>query len=225
MKTCVVIPTYNESCNIASVVGKVRAQHIDVVVVDDGSTDDTSKIAQDNGAVVLRNEHNYGKGISLTKGFQYALERGFEAVITMDGDGQHLAEEIPYFLRLAEYSDTGIIIGNRMSKHRGMPYTRVLTNNFMSWIISVVCGQDIPDSQCGFRLLKKGLLEKLKLRTAKFETESEMLMQASRLGFKIESAPITTIYNGETSRINPFVDTVRFARYIFKEMFRNNFKF
>jgi len=218
VKTCVIIPTYNESKAIAGLVRQIREQNLEVVVVDDGSQDNTSQIAKGNGATVLSNEINQGKGASLIKGFNYALNQNLDAVITMDGDGQHLATEIPFFIRLAEFSDSGIVIGNRMQQRKNMPLVRVLTNEFMSWLISWVAGQKIPDTQCGFRLIKREVLEKLKLSTSKYETESEIVIKASRLGFKIESVPIKTIYEGERSQINPFIDTFRFFKYIFKEL-------
>ena len=218
MKICIVIPTYNEANTIADLVRNIRQQGLDVLVIDDGSCDDTSKIAQDNGAAVLRNVNNEGKGASLIKGFRYALTKDFDAVITMDGDGQHLPEEIPYFIRLATYSDSGIFIGNRMSKRRNMPFVRVLTNKFMSWLISYAAKQNIPDTQCGFRLIKKYVLEKIKLQTSKYETESEIIIRASRLGFKIESVPIKSVYKGEKSQINPFIDTLRFIRFVTREL-------
>jgi glycosyltransferase involved in cell wall biosynthesis len=218
MKICVVIPTYNEAKAIANIVRKIRQQELEVAVIDDGSQDNTSRIANDNGAIVLRNENNEGKGASLIRGFHYALGRDFDAVITMDGDGQHLPSEIPYFIRLAEYSNSGILIGNRMFKRKNMPSVRVFTNKFMSRLISFVAGQSIPDTQCGFRLIKKEVLEKINLKTSKYETESEIIIQASRLGFKIESVPIKTIYNGERSQINPVIDTLRFIKFIVREL-------
>lgn len=218
MKICVLIPTYNEAKAIANLVRKIRQQELEVAVIDDGSQDNTSRIAKDNGAIVLRNENNQGKGASLLKGFHYALGRDFDAVITMDGDGQHLPSEIPYFIRLAEYSNSGILIGNRMFKRNNMPSVRVFTNKFMSRLISFVAGQSIPDTQCGFRLIKKEALEKINLKTSKYETESEIIIQASRLGFKIESVPIKTIYNGEKSQINPVIDTLRFIKFIVREL-------
>jgi hypothetical protein len=154
----------------------------------------------------------------LIKGFHYALNSGFDAVIIMDGDGQHLPEEIPYFIRLAEYSNSGILIGNRMFKIKHMPFARVFTNKFMSRLISFVAGQSIPDTQCGFRLIKKEVLEKINLKTSKYETESEIIIRASRSGFKIESVPIKTIYNGEKSQINPVIDTLRFIKFIVMEL-------
>jgi len=218
MKTCVIIPTYNEAREIGNLVKKIREQNLDVLVVDDGSWDNTSQLANNSGAKVLRNEINQGKGASLIKGFNYALPLDYDAIITMDGDGQHLPEDLPYFIRLAKYSASGIFIGNRMQKTKNMPLVRLLTNRFMSCLISWVAKQKIPDTQCGFRLIKKEVLEKLNLRTRKYETESEVLIRSSRLGFKIESVPIKTMYIGEKSQINPFIDTLRFIRFIIQEL-------
>src|SRR5512136_847523 len=108
MKVCVIIPAHNEAKNIAHLVKHIRQQHLDVAVIDDGSIDNTVQIAQDNGAIILRNNYNQGKGTSLIKGFHYVLRKDYSAVITMDGDGQHLAEDIPNFIRAAEHSGSGI---------------------------------------------------------------------------------------------------------------------
>lgn len=223
MKACVVIPTYNEAKAVGGLVREVCSQNLGVIVIDDGSEDDTSRVAGESGAQVLRNQNNEGKGASLIKGFNYVLAEDFDVVITMDGDGQHEPSDIPYFMRLAEYSDSGIFIGNRMLKTSNMPLVRFLTNKFMSWLISSVSGQKIPDTQCGFRLIKKDVLRKLNLRTTKYETESELLIQASRLGFKIESVPIKTIYNREKSRIHPVIDTLRFIRFMVRELWTTQY--
>jgi glycosyltransferase involved in cell wall biosynthesis len=220
MRACVLIPVYNESANIGRVVKEIREQNLDVLVVDDGSQDNSSEIAGESGAVVIVNGKNQGKGSSLKTGFKYVLDKGYGVVITMDGDGQHLPQDIPYFLRIAEYSDAQIFIGNRMQKTKTMPFVRIMTNRFMSWLISCVAGQKIPDTQCGFRLIKKAVLEKVKLSTERFEVESEILINGSRLGFKIESVPIKTVYRGEKSQINPFVDTLRFIRFMFKVLWK-----
>ncbi len=216
MKICVIIPTYNEARAIANLVKEIKKQGIEAVVIDDGSYDNTAQVAEDNGATVLRNLDNEGKGASLIRGFQYAFSKNFDAVITMDGDGQHLPSEIPYFIRLAEYSNSSILIGNRMLKKQDMPLIRVFTNKFMSWFISSLAKQAIPDTQCGFRLIKKEVLNKITLRTSKYETESEIIIKAARLGLKVESVPIKTIYKGEKSQINPFIDTLRFIKFIVK---------
>lgn len=218
MKICVLIPTYNEAKTIGDLVEEIHKQKLETVVIDDGSVDNTADLAQCKGSIVLVNKENQGKGASLIKGFRYALEKDFDAVIVMDGDGQHEPSDIPFFIRLAKYSSNGILIGNRMSKTKNMPIVRFLTNKIMSWFISIMAKQYIPDSQCGFRLIKRPILEKLNLHTHRYETESEILIKSSRLGFKIESVPIKTIYNGENSQINPFLDTIRFFRLIFREI-------
>lgn len=218
MKICVVIPVYNEAMAIGSLVEQIKDEGLDVLVIDDGSLDNTAQVAKARGAYVIKNEVNKGKGISLARGFDYALSHNFDAVITMDGDGQHLVSDIPKLIHRAAVSHNGIFVGNRMIRIRNMPWVRLLTNKFMSWLISIIARQDIPDSQCGFRLIKKDILEKIHLKTSKFEVESEILLQASRLGFKIESVTISTVYKGEKSKINPVTDTIRFVRFILREL-------
>jgi len=218
MKICVVIPAFNESQEIAGLVQEVKKIIPCVLVIDDGSTDSTGQIAASCGAVVLSNASNEGKGACLRKGFQYALENNFEAVITMDGDGQHLTEDLPVFLRLADDAKVDLAAGNRMLQTKNMPFIRVLTNRFMSWMISLLSKQEIPDTQCGYRLIKRKVLEKIQLTTVNFEIETEILLQASRMGFKIVSVPIKTIYRGAKSQINPLVDTFRFIKFIIKNI-------
>jgi glycosyltransferase involved in cell wall biosynthesis len=219
MKTGVIIPTYNESAAIGDVVKAVRAQGLDVVVIDDGSSDGTPILAKAWGAVVLINAKNMGKGACLIKGFDYVLKNGYDSAVTMDGDGQHLPWEISLLITAADQNPKcGIVIGNRMLKRAGMPLSRVLTNKIMSWLISCISRQDIPDTQCGFRLIRRELLEKVTLTTAKYETESEILIKASRLGFCIKSVPITSVYLNERSHINPLVDTLRFLWFVVKNL-------
>lgn len=217
MRVCIIIPTYNESNAIGKIIQQIRQQGKQVVVIDDGSTDATAQISQDYGATVLRNSKNQGKGFSLIRGLRYTLDNNFDAAITMDGDGQHCPEDIPHFVRRAGTSEAGIIIGNRMHNPQKMPIIRILTNKFISWFISKMIKQKIPDTQCGFRLIKRDLLTKIKFTTQRFETESEKLIQASRLGYKIESMPIKTIYQKEKSKIDPFLDTLRFIGFICRQ--------
>jgi glycosyltransferase involved in cell wall biosynthesis len=221
MRTCVIIPAYNESKAISALINQIHTIGLKVILIDDGSGDDTVKISMQAGAEVLRNQTNVGKGASLIKGYAFAVSQGFDAVISMDGDGQHSADDIKMFIQKAEVSDCGIVVGNRMSMTRGMPFLRIITNRFMSRIISAITGQHIPDTQCGFRLVKKEVLQRMDFSTSKYETESEILIKAARLGFKIESAPIKTIYAGQKSQINPFVDTLRFIRFIILEFIRS----
>jgi len=218
MKTCVVIPTHNEAKTIAGLIKKIRSLNIDIVVIDDGSTDNTAAIAQENGVQVIGCAQNQGKGAALIRGFDYCVKNNFDAAITMDGDGQHLPEDVPDFIDLAEKKDElGIIIGNRMFNCQNMPFIRVITNRFMSWLLSKIIGQRIYDSQCGFRLIKRKALEKLSLKTNKFEIESEIIIEAARKKIMIASIPIQTIYQKEQSHINPFFDTFRFFRLILEK--------
>ncbi|MDD5348473.1 MAG: glycosyltransferase family 2 protein, partial [Candidatus Omnitrophica bacterium] len=187
MKTCVILPAHNESATIAGIVEQIKKQNLHVLVIDDGSTDDSARLARTQGAVVLRTQRNYGKGAALTRGFSYALEHGFDAVITMDADGQHLPQDIPVFLESLRDPGPGLVIGNRMANLGAMPYLRVMTNRFMSWMLSMITGQKICDSQCGFRLISRTVLEKLKLDSRKFEIESEIIIEACRKGCTVVS--------------------------------------
>jgi len=210
MRVCVIIPSFNEVKEIGQLVAKVKQQGLDCLVVDDGSTDNTVQIAQSAGATVLKNIKNHGKGASLIKGFNYAMENDFDAVITMDGDGQHLPEDIPNFLRLLQYSDAGIFIGNRMHKPKNMPWERLLINRIMSLFISGVTKQKIPDTQCGFRLYPAKAVGSVELTTCHFQTETEVLLRAARKGIRLSSVPVKNIYwngNAPQSHFRPVVDT------------------
>lgn len=217
-RVCVLIPVLNEAQAIGAVVSALRVKNLDVVVVDDGSSDDSGAIARRNGATVIRHEIKNGKGQSLRDGFRYVLEHGYDGVITMDGDGQHDAADIGQFLRLAAKERPGIIVGNRMANPRGMPCVRYLTNRFMSFLISSACGQRIPDTQCGYRYIDPRILREVPLACDGFEIETEMLMKSSKRGFRVDSVPVTTIYRDEESKINPWKDTLRFIAYFIKEL-------
>lgn len=220
MKICVVIPAYNEAEKITSLITQIKARGLDVIIVDDGSADVTSEKARSAGACVLRHEQNRGKGAALVTGFQHALRQGYDAVITMDGDGQHLADDIPQFIESAvRQADAAVFVGNRMHNPRNMPWLRWGTNKFMSWLISALIRQRIADTQCGFRLLRRQALENLNLVTTNYEIESEMLIKAARLGYRISSVQVHSVYQGEKSSINPFFDTCRFFRYLWIELF------
>ncbi len=218
MKTCVIIPTYNEVKHLGSLLHEVKNYLSDIIVINDGSSDSTAQVAASCGAVVITNLHNQGKGASLIKGFAYALEAGFESVLVMDGDGQHRPQDIPKFLAAAQDASWGLIVGNRMHDPRHMPVVRRLTNSIMSWYISRIVGRSIPDSQCGFRMIRKEALSRFNFSTTKFEIETEMFIEAARLGIAIVSVPIQSVYQDEKSHINPFTDTVRFFRYMFRRV-------
>lgn len=218
IRICVLIPVLNESGTIGSVVSGVRVRGLDVVVVDDGSTDNSGAIARQDGATVIRHEARKGKGQSLRDGFQYVLEHGYEGVITMDGDGQHDVSDLDKFLQLISEKRPGVIVGNRMANPKGMPLVRYLTNRFMSFLISSACGQNVPDTQCGYRYISAAVLREVPLASDDFEIETEMLMKSAKHGFHVDSVPVMTIYRNEESKIHPLKDTVRFIKYFSKEI-------
>ncbi len=205
----VVIPCLNEAATIAGLVRAVRAHLPAVMVVDDGSTDPTGPCAAQAGAEVLRNELPQGKGAALTRGWQRARERGFSWVMSMDGDGQHAAADIPSFLALAERDQASLIVGNRMDCPRGMPWLRRQVNRWMSRRLSRLAGACWPDTQCGFRLMRLGAWSTLSLQTAHFEFDSELLLRFQQAGEKIAFVPVQVIYGKENSKISPLRDTWR----------------
>lgn len=218
MNICIVIPVHNEAQGIGGIVKAIRSQGLDVVVIDDGSTDDSGVLAKENGAVVIRNDGKRGKGFSLRKAFDYTLKQNYDGVITMDGDGQHDVGDIARFMEEITVDPNRIIAGNRMGNPRTMPWVRLLTNRFMSRIISLVCKQSILDTQCGYRYIGRDILKRLQLASSDFEIETEVLVQASKMGYTIFSIPIKTIYRNEKSKINPLRDTIRFFVYLIKEI-------
>lgn len=224
MKVCVVIPTFNESKAIARLVRAIMRKGHDIVVIDDGSADDTAKIASKEGALVIRHPKNKGKGAAIKSGFRYALNTNCDAVIIMDGDGQHDPEDIGRFVEAAKTTDADMIIGNRMDEPLAMPWVRRVTNTWMSSFISNISGQTIPDTQCGYRLIKRRLLKDLPLVSSKYETESEILIRAGKDNFKILSIPIKSIYKDEVSTINPIKDALRFIRLIVRMKLERIFK-
>ena len=217
LNPCVLIPSYNESKTIGGIVRALKARGLKSYVVDDGSTDGTGAIAAREGSSVIRHRTNAGKGASLRDGMAAALEdTGCDSLIIMDGDGQHRVEDIDVFLRKSEATNADMVIGNRMDETSSMPYMRIAVNKLMSGILSKISGCEIPDSQCGFRLIKRHVLEAIRLESSNYEVESEMIIETARRGFKIASVPIETIYRGSLSRINPVVDTLRFIAFLLK---------
>jgi glycosyltransferase involved in cell wall biosynthesis len=206
-----VIPAYQEEKHIAEVVRRTLRQLANVVVVDDGSSDGTADAARKAGADVIVHEQNRGKGESIKTGFRYWLEHGVTYVVILDGDGQHLPEEIERFLA-ASSGVVELLIGTRMNDVREMPLVRRMVNRYMSRKISRACGQEIPDTQCGFRMVHRSIIPDLLGGTERFDYETEMLILASRAGCRIASVPISTVYSDEVSSIHPVRDTIRFFK-------------
>ncbi len=208
------IPAYFEARSIGDVARRTLAQVDHVLVLDDGSTDGTSTEALKGGAEVIRHASNLGKGAAIKSGLKALSARpDLEYIIMLDGDGQHLPEEIPHFLHEANRAYPPMIVGNRMGDVKKMPFVRKLTNRWMSSQISSVCGQRVPDTQCGFRMVRCDIAPILaECATSGFDYETEMLVIASRHQCRIASVPVSTVYGEETSKIHPIRDTRRFLQ-------------
>jgi glycosyltransferase involved in cell wall biosynthesis len=207
-----IIPAFNEEKHIGDVVRRTRAKLDGVLVVDDGSIDATAAEARTAGADVMVHPQNRGKGEAIRTGLGYWNERQQDWILILDADAQHRPEEINRFVNAISRSEAKIFVGNRMDDVSRMPLVRRFVNRYMSRKISRLCGQDIPDTQCGFRMLHRQLIPDLLNGADRFDYETEMLIKASRKGFRIESVPITTVYCDEVSSIHPMRDTIRFFR-------------
>lgn len=200
------VPAHDEAARIGRVVEGAR-RHLPVIVVDDGSSDDTAARAEAAGARVIRQSPNQGKGAALRTGFAAALAEGAEAVITLDGDGQHDTTEIPAFLgayarRTIAGVPTELIIGRR--SFRRMPPVRRLANWLGTVVLSAALGRWIADNQSGYRLIGRRLMAAtLDSREAGFAFEVEMIALCLREGWPIDWVPVRTIYAGERSHIRP----------------------
>ncbi len=217
-----VIPAYNEQEHIGRVIDKLvrYLPRNNIIVVDDGSTDKTTDAALEKGVRVITHSRNYGKGATLKTGFQVITGMDeVEAVFVLDADGQHDPDEIPSFVSAYQQENYQVIIGNRMCTRKKMPLIRKLTNRLTSCITSLRAGCKIDDSQSGYRLISVDLLKRINLVTDHYETESELLIKASRNNAAIGSVPIKSIYEGETSTINPLRDTLRFLVLVFRSFF------
>ena len=199
---------------MGDVIIAVRQLLPNVLVIDDGSTDNTAAVAKDASASVLRHERPCGKGAALRDGWTEAQRRGFSWALSMDGDGQHAPGDLPRFLKRASGGDVALVSGNRMANTAGMPFVRRCTNRFMSGCLSRVAGVPLPDSQCGYRLMRLDAWSQLPVNTSCFEIESEILVQFARARLGIAFVPITVIYGDERSKIRPVRDTVRWFRWL-----------
>jgi len=212
-KCTIVIPCFDEAATIVPLIGEARQHVPDIVVVDDGSRDETAAVASHAGAAVIRHPRNLGKGAALRTGLRRALKDGFEWAFSMDGDGQHRPGDLPFFLQCAERTGAVLVVGNRMHNPQAIPWIRRQVNRWMSRRLSQRAGRALPDSQCGFRLLNLRTWAALPLRTAHFEIESETLLAFLSAGHRVEFVPIQVVGRGTHSHINPLLDTWRWLRW------------
>ncbi len=210
MRTCALIPAFNEAPYIANVVRGTQPHVEQVVVIDDGSSDETAQVARAAGATCLRSETNCGKASALRTGIAFACAQDFTHVITLDGDGQHLPEDVPVMLRVAAQTGADLVIGARSFDRARMPRARYYSNTIGSRLASALVGCEIRDSQSGFRLFRLDKLRETKLRSRSYELEMEVLIKMARSGCTIAHAPVHMVYdNGQArSKMKPVRDTI-----------------
>jgi len=213
----ILIPAYNEAERIAAVIADVlvAALAMPVLVVDDGSRDDTAAVAEAAGATVLRQTPNQGKGAALRAGMRWALEHGHDGVITLDADGQHDPAQIMAFTMRHALTSADLIIGAR--NFAEMPPVRRLANTLGRRSFSWAVGEYIEDNQSGYRLLSRRMIEAvLDSREQGFEFEVEMIVACLQRGYVLDWVPIRTIYAGEGSHINPVKHMANWVRIVLK---------
>jgi glycosyltransferase involved in cell wall biosynthesis len=218
MKVAVIIPSYNASGTLSLLLPKIKNYlgYNDVIIVNDGSSDATKSVAEMFPMRYLAHSKNCGKGQALRTGFAHALSLRYDAVITLDADGQHPPYFIPQLIKKA-HDGYDIVIGSRRQHFASMSFARYLSNSITTVVVSLLSGQKIEDSQCGFRLISRKVLEAIPLETSGYQMESEFLIKAGRKGFRIGYVPIDVKPSG-TSHIRHLQDTLKFLRMILKTL-------
>ena len=225
MNTFILIPVFNEGEKFPALLKQIReyVNPSDLLVVDDGSTDNCCRGLEATGVNLIYHPVNQGKGAALQTGFGWAMEHGYEWVLTMDADGQHDPAYIPRFLEAAIESDAGIIAGSRRESMKSMPLDRRFSNLTTSWILSIVSGQKILDAQCGYRLYSTDFLRKITLRTTSFDTENELLLKAFKTNTKIAWIDMLKPFHVHHIHIRclhlSLQDLYLFVKYIFRSGF------
>jgi len=218
LRTLAIIPAFNEEIGLGKLLDRLLSLNLlplcDVLVIDDGSTDGTYRVAKGRGIRVFRHDVNKGKGEALKTGFRIALMENYDAVITLDADLQHPPEKIGELLDALK-TRWDIVVGSRFRNLEGMPFLNYLSNRLTTLILSLIVGKKLEDTQSGFRALRTYVLRRVKLKTNHFDFESEILAKAARMGFRIGVVPIKTIYGAEKSHVNKLLDTLRFIKLVF----------
>jgi glycosyltransferase involved in cell wall biosynthesis len=219
-RTAILIPAFNAADSLPGLFTRLQlfVRPADIILIDDGSTDSTSDVAKRHGARVLNHDRNFGKGKALRTGFEYIVaSTDYESVVTMDADLQHKPEDLPVFFSVREILGSDIIIGYRKRWGTSMPLSRKLSNSITSSLLSARTAMHIKDSQCGFRLLSRRVLEQARTTADGYGAETEQLIKAARKGFAIEFVPIQTVYANEKSHMTHVSTTLQFLNILLKE--------
>jgi len=215
-RVAVLIPAYREENTVAEVVTEARRYLPDVIVVDDASGDRTAKRAEAAGATVIRREVNGGKGDALVEGFHYVLQQGFDAVICLDADGFHDANQIPKFLETYQRTHIPVLIGSRMAEPKKVLPVRRWSIHVMSYWLTRLMGVYVSDPPCGFRFYRCDVLPFLLETGSSLPAEFETLLHIASRRIRVGSVRITKKPHRHKSWISPFRDIVRFIRVLRK---------
>ncbi|MDA3872575.1 MAG: glycosyltransferase family 2 protein [Kiritimatiellae bacterium] len=208
------MPAWNESVQVGHLVTELTNLQLNVLVVDDGSTDGTGELAEKAGAVVIRHAVNRGKGESLADGFRYAAAEGYDAVVTMDADGQHDPRDVLRFFDIYNRTGIPVLVGNRMHDRHRMPVIRRITNQAMSRILNRKMRQFVADTQNGFRLYQTDVVMMVIPEATGFAAESEILIKLDEIDIRMGSVPVAAFYGTEKSAVRPIQDTRLFFRML-----------
>ncbi|RPH99824.1 MAG: glycosyltransferase family 2 protein [Calditrichaeota bacterium] len=210
----IALPVYNEEDFLATCLQEISAfiPLDDTVVIDDGSTDSSAECAALTGVRVIRHARNSGKGAAILTALYFANLRRYPWIVFMDGDGQHPAGALPAFIECVRSNRADLINANRQQRPGKMPLARQLSNGITSLMISLLIGQRIHDSQCGFRALRLSMLEDIQLKSGGFQLETELILKLGKKGACIAEVPIETIYGTEKSSIHHIRDTIKFIK-------------
>lgn len=217
----VLIPAYNAAQTLGPVLEKVRSLGLEILVVNDGSTDSTAQIAREFGAHLLEHPRNLGKGMALRTGFQYILQKDYPLVITLDADGQHDPSAIPFLLKVFQSVQPDLLLASRAGEFGRMTFLRRFWNRLGGKAVSRLCHADITDSQSGFRLIRTALLREISLTTTGFEMELELLIKACKKGFGVLSIPINVskVDGTSSSHFRPVTDTWLVCKLFLRSLF------
>jgi glycosyltransferase involved in cell wall biosynthesis len=208
------MPTYNNEQTLAQVINAVLEHLPSVIVVNDGSTDNTKEIlkAYKGKIEFVSYERNRGKGYALSRGFERAEQLGCTHVISMDSDGQHYASDIPQFVKAAEENPTSLIVGSRNLTQDNMPSKNTFANKFSNFWFAVQTARRLPDTQTGYRLYPLQKMKRLRPLTSRYEAELEMLVRCAWRNIRIVSIPIKVFYAPKEERVSHFRPGVDFVR-------------
>lgn len=213
-KICVIIPTYNNATTIRRVIEDVEKYCSSIIVVNDGSTDDTAAILQSipSPIEVVSYPDNRGKGYALVTGFKKAKALGYTHAITIDADGQHFADDIPCFIEGLKHNPEGFIVGCRNLTEENMPRQNTFANRFSNFWFRLQTGINLPDTQSGYRLYTLSSLKGLNLITSRYESELELLVYAAWAGVDITSVNVKVYYPPAEERVSHFRPIYDFFR-------------